>query len=257
MRELFEKIRKHIGIRKKTFLFLKKFIEIEGENILGTYQKGILENEIITVKIHPKYNYGNYAAIMAHELSHQFMNENNFNKGESQSNERNTDVLTIFLGFGNIMELAYQSIITQFSEKKLRELKLGYLYDDEIRYIKRKIKELKNKEKKELEIKKLKNKEDEYQEIIKKLFGEYQKNSNYLELVKKKKLNEIKLNNFKTIWENMREKENGLDSKINVFFNIQLESLSDEKIENLKKEAKKYISSLNTWNSALLELLKE
>lgn len=55
----------------------------------------------------------------------------------------------------------------------------------------------------------------------------------------------------------MREKENGLDSKINVFFNIQLESLSDEKIENLKKEAKKYISSLNIWNSALLELLKE
>ncbi len=261
LRELFENIRKHIGIRKKTSLFLKKLIETESENIVGAYQKGVLENEIITVKMHPKYNYGNYAAIMAHELSHQFMSENNFNRGENQSNERNTDILAIFLGFGNIMELAYRSVVTQFSEIKWKELKLGYLYDDEIRYIKRKIEKLRDKEEKKLK-ERLKNEEinkkyEEYQDIIKKLFLEYQKNCSYLEIVKKKSNDNIKLNDFKTIWDNMKEKENGLDSKIRIFSNIELKSLNNEKIEELKKEAKKYTLNLNIWNSTLLELLKE
>lgn len=92
----------------------------------------------ITINILPEYDLEVIAAIIIHECMHHYLNIKRIKFEDRIENEILTDTCAIYCGFGKYMYEGYKTRARQYKfENKLH--KVGYLTQNEIRYIMRKL----------------------------------------------------------------------------------------------------------------------
>lgn len=113
----------------------------ENKHNVGSYQSIIGNECIITIKIKGSFNKNMVLAIIAHEVSHAFLEANNIRYKNLLRNEILTDTCAVYVGFGDIMLKGYSTnILGEKCEK------IGYISTNNIKQIKKLIsKDVKNK----------------------------------------------------------------------------------------------------------------
>jgi hypothetical protein len=83
-------------------------------------------NNFITIKVLSDYTYEDVAAIAVHECMHHFMELNGLNVDDTQTNEANTDIYCVLLGFADIMIAGYKRHWSGPSDKDSSS-RIGYI----------------------------------------------------------------------------------------------------------------------------------
>tara|TARA_B100000886_G_scaffold330150_1_gene280301 strand:+ start:534 stop:1367 length:834 start_codon:yes stop_codon:yes gene_type:complete len=120
MQKVSDYIAKYLGIVKpvRVEIFKEKlehppgfFSQISGSEKAGLYKvDSIGKNRVIKVYKKAGYNVDNILAILAHENVHNFMYEHSVGYPNEDDNEKLTDLLTTYLGFGDILFTGYKDI---------------------------------------------------------------------------------------------------------------------------------------------------
>ncbi len=183
---LLKSILDHMKLKQNIFLVYHTKKERLYRDKAGSYEEASLGYKALNLVLDPKYLLEDYVSIIAHECAHHFMKEHNFREMEEDENEKNTDTLTVLLGFGRFLKVTHakryffkgSSITAHGPTDYYETVKLGYLSQEEIEYlckrhrdilrIGRKQKNIAGKEREgELHrIKELKNKLNEVREIL-------------------------------------------------------------------------------------------
>lgn len=135
----------HMKLRENIFLVYHGKEEKVFKNRAGSYEQASLGYRAINLVLDPKYLLEDYVSIIAHECAHHFMRENNFREMEGLENEKNTDTLTVLLGFGRFLRATHtkrfyfrgSNITTDGPTDYYDTLKLGYLSQEEVEYVSR------------------------------------------------------------------------------------------------------------------------
>ncbi len=136
-------ILEHMKLKKNVFLVYHTKDEKAYNDKAGTYDKAYLGYKAINLVLVPGYNISDYVSILAHECSHHFMDEYNFEIKDRLENERNTDTLAILLGFGKYFQKTHRertfykgsSFTFNGTINHYETSKLGYLSVEEINYV--------------------------------------------------------------------------------------------------------------------------
>ena len=145
-------IMEHLGLSRLNI----KFDSIRSDTRGGHQCVAFIQGKDITVYLNEKYTLSKYTAMIAHECVHYFMGLYGLNvplhetsEQLTELNELQTEVATIYLGFGMAYETAYQEIkkrSVSYEKDGMRETisteKLGYISLDDIKTIRKMIDEL-------------------------------------------------------------------------------------------------------------------
>jgi len=142
---LLKSILSHMKLKQNIFLVYHKKNERIYRGKAGTYDEASLGYKAINLVIDPKYVLEDYVSIIAHECSHHFMKEHNFKEMDELENEKNTDTLTVLLGFGRFLKVTHakryffkgSNITVEGPTDYYETVQFGYLSQEEIEYISR------------------------------------------------------------------------------------------------------------------------
>lgn len=145
LESLLKSILNHMKLRENIFLVYHAKEEKVFKNRAGSYEQASLGYRAVNLVLDPRYLLEDYVSIIAHECAHHFMREHNFREMEGLENEKNTDALTVLLGFGRFLKATHtkrfyfrgSNITTEGPTDYYDTLKLGYLSQEEIEYITR------------------------------------------------------------------------------------------------------------------------
>lgn len=105
-------------------------------------------NKKIILNIERTYSLNVIASILAHEISHYFLKVHNIHLPNKMRNEKLTDTTAIYLGFSKYLLDGYKKFETiSGSSDTKRYTKIGYLEITDIKYIIRKLENIKKKDK--------------------------------------------------------------------------------------------------------------
>lgn len=105
-------------------------------------------NKKIILNIERTYSLNVIASILAHEISHYFLKVHNIQLPNKMRNEKLTDTTAIYLGFSKYLLDGYKKFETiSGSSDTKRYTKIGYLEITDIKYIIRKLENIKKKDK--------------------------------------------------------------------------------------------------------------
>ncbi len=143
---LLKSILTHMKLRENIFLVYHHKEEKVFKNRAGSYEQASLGYRAINLVLDPRYLLEDYVSIIAHECAHHFMREHNFSEMEGMENEKNTDTLTVLLGFGRFLKTTHtkrfffrgSNITTDGPTDYYDTLKMGYLSQEEVEYVSRK-----------------------------------------------------------------------------------------------------------------------
>ena len=143
VKEVVKRILLHIGMIPEWVdikVKYEKAAATDGESRTGIYREtGFLQGEI-GILIEPKYGVNEVIAIACHECAHHFLNKRKIRLEYTAENEKLTDIATAYLGFGEYMVRGYKTRESYIDHGKAkRTSKLGYLSDDEVRYLNTKV----------------------------------------------------------------------------------------------------------------------
>jgi len=99
----------------------------------GLYKTvGDRDREIVIRKL-PQFRQEHYLGIMAHELTHAFLDFHNIRLGEDMENEILTDSAAVYLGFGQLLLEGYQPIVWAEAPRersgqsvRMKSVRIGY-----------------------------------------------------------------------------------------------------------------------------------
>lgn len=151
LKELFENMLNYVGIPASMVQF--KISNSTNEQKAGTFQKISTNSNEIILYYSPYYDVSNIISVLAHEISHLYLNMNSLKYPDTYRNEILTDVCAIYLGFGYFLLYGYKEkkFATFFGTYKE---KIGYISKNDIEYISQKILQLQEKSKIDNEIEK-------------------------------------------------------------------------------------------------------
>ena len=212
----------------------------------GTFQKHSPIKETITIKCKKSYNKDVILSILAHEVSHSFLDMHNISFPEIIDNEVLTDTCAVYLGFGDIMKKGYE----QFSTGNNSYEKVGYISAEEVSYIMKKMDVQRSSDKKNNSNKQDRNeiKDNIQEELLQEIeeIEKYHKSNLKLYSFLQKNFSKIDiLQGDKNIIDNIFNEIDQIESQINELKCLKSHSNNDkEKIEIL-------LSKLIQWNKVL------
>lgn len=212
-----------------------KIVENVEDNTAGSFHSTNWSSNEITLNYHSYYDMTTIVSILAHEISHLYLDINNIRFEDTYRNEILTDICAIYLGFQRYMFLGYERKTIRDSFRK-KESKVGYLEQSDIEYVSRKIYLLKEKTQLNKEIKE----EIKLENSILQLYHENMKKIHKLTSILSRTLinDEHKLS-IKSMFE-----ENELHTRYNL---LKSNTLNYDKLVELYEEMKKWKNILNCY----------
>ncbi len=143
LESLLKSILNHMRLKENIFLVYHGKEEKVYRNRAGSYEQASLGYKAINLVLDPRYLLEDYVSIIAHECAHHFMREHDFQEMAGLENEKNTDTLTVLLGFGKFLRATHtkrfyfrgSNITVDGPTDYYDTLKLGYLSQEEIEYV--------------------------------------------------------------------------------------------------------------------------
>ncbi len=94
-------ILKHFGMPPENIRIQVEYVpENNDHDSLGTYSQNDAHHGTVVIRIKPSYTYDTVISIAAHECTHHFLFSRKIRLGNTQENERLTDIAALYLGCG-------------------------------------------------------------------------------------------------------------------------------------------------------------
>ena len=118
-----------------------------GGKTAGLYKVHGQFQRTVEIVRNPAFGIENYLAILAHESTHHYLYEYRIRKENEHENEMLTDLAAVYIGFGPLLFLGYQTISSLNSfERTQSSTTLGYVSPHDIRTAARIVVEMRGNE---------------------------------------------------------------------------------------------------------------
>ena len=134
---LFHSIMAHMGLSKNSlelYIVHSQFDSFEaGNSRAGHYQQSYYGASEVELMLRKDYNAYNIAAILVHECAHHLLVALQLEAASSETLEIRTDIAAMYTGFSKIIYKGYRGT---YSKTKQMNIRLGYLNESELGFVK-------------------------------------------------------------------------------------------------------------------------